>query len=396
MLQLDISVQKLQRNHHPFWGCFNLAVAAILPAQITISPKTPIMKPLALACLLIATLISACNKNKDDDDNGGGGGGNLTITSTSPEYVFWGEELTVNGTGFSTNANENIVYIKGNKMCITDTTWQKATVVSATATKLVVKIPYIKKANGTYCGNDYGRVRVTVGNKSWMLEQAIKFVGPLVIGVCHPFGITIGEYPNTYRTGDSVVMTAHLHTLYAKESGYYDKIKLFINGAPLSTVDRYWSGATCGGLTFKLDPATYADLNNCTIPDGYGGDQPVRKFKFIAKVDGTSFADTTEAYVFNHPKMATSGTTGATTISKSAGGNPTVKVNGKYMYFTQVRWSDGINPAFHTAAPAMSLDATSVDIFIPLSLMQANTSYSAIGVAPCGKEVTLFGVTIMP
>ncbi|MBX2920787.1 MAG: IPT/TIG domain-containing protein [Chitinophagaceae bacterium] len=354
------------------------------------------MKSLSVVCLLIVALLAACNKNDDDDNGGGGGGGgNLTITSTSPDYVFWGEELTVDGTGFSTNASENIVYIKGNKSCDSDTTWQKAAVVSATATRLVVKVPYIKKENGVYCGADYGRVRVTVGNQSVTREQAVKFVGPLKINICHPFGITIGAYPNTYRTGDSSVMTAHLYTLYGRESGYYDKIKLYINGSPVNTVDRYFKGATCGGLTFKLEPEDYADINNCTIPDGYNGDQPVRKFRFIAKVDGTAFADTTDGYVFNHPKMSISGSNSPGSVSKSAGGNPTVKVTGKYMYFTRVRWSDGLSPAFHTDAPPISMNDTETSIYIPLSLMLPGRTYNAVAIGPCDLEVPLFGVSIV-
>ena|SRR5688572_16754520 len=108
------------------------------------------MKSFTVACLVIATIIAACGKG-----NSGGNpppppppGGAPTISSTSPDYVFWGKELTINGTGFSTTASENIVYVKGNKSCDTDTTWQKAQVVSATATRLVVKVPFVTKANG--------------------------------------------------------------------------------------------------------------------------------------------------------------------------------------------------------------------------------------------------------
>jgi hypothetical protein len=359
------------------------------------------MKPFAVACLLIIILPIACSKGGNNDDGQNPPpppppGSAPTISSTSPEYVFWGKELTINGTNFSTTANDNIVYFKGNKSCDPDTTWQKATVVSATATQLKVKVPFIKKPNGVFCGNDWARVRVTVGNKSVMREEAVKMVGPLEIGLCHPFGVTIGEYPNTYRPGDSSVMSAHLYTLYAKESGYYDKIKLSIGNSGLNTVDRYFQGATCGGLTFVLDPLQYTQVTNCDKPNpDYLGD-PARKFTFIARIDGTDIADTTECYVFNHPRMVITGTEGATVISKLAGGTPFIKVKGKYMYFNEIAWSSPGELTFHTGVNGLSLTDIEHQVSIPLSLMTAGKSYAAVGKAPCGKEVPLFGVSIIP
>lgn len=358
------------------------------------------MKPIAVACLLIAALFITCSKG---GNNGGGGtppppppGAAPTITSTSPEYVFWGQELTINGTNFSTTANDNIVYVKGNQACDPDTTWQKAQVVSATATKLVVKVPFITKSNGVLCGNDWGRVRVTVGGKSFLREEAVKFVGPLVISMCHPFGVTIGEYPNTYRPGDSVVMSAHLWTLYGRESGFYDKIKLRVGNKQLAIKDRYFQGATCGGLTFVLEPTEFCEVTNCSKPNpNYQGD-PARKFTFIANVEGTDFADTADVFVFNHPRMVVSGFEGNTNVSKLAGGNPYILVKGKYMYFNEVAWSTQGEPAFHTAVNGLSLSDTEHQVGIPLSLMSAGKSYTATGKTPCGTTVNLFSVSIMP
>lgn len=356
------------------------------------------MKSLSLALLIIATLVATCNKSNDDNNpggGGGGGGGNLSISSTSPEYAFWGQELTINGAGFSTNANENIVYIKGNKSCDPDTTWQKAAVVSASATKLVIKVPFVKKSNGVPCGNDWGRVRVTVGSKSVLRDEAVKFVGPLEISLCHPYGVTIGTYPNTFRPGEISVMSAHLYTLYTRESGYYDKIKISVNGGALNIKDSLFTGATCSGFRFMLDAATFSDLNNCAQPAGYGGGA-ARKFTFIGRVDGTNFADTTECYIFNQPNMTITGSEGASQVSKSGGGNPTVKVKGKHMYFTKVAWKATGENVFHTTPPGVNLAATEVGISIPLSLMTANKTYTAAGITECGLEVTLFSIGVTP
>lgn len=355
------------------------------------------MKPLAFSLLVVAMFMVTCKKSNDNNNpgGGGGGGGNLSIASTSPDYAFWGQELTINGAGFSTTANENIVYVKGNKSCDPDTTWQKATVVSATATKLVVKVPFVKRPNGVLCGNDWGRVRVTVGSKSVLRDDAVKFVGPPEIGLCNPYGVTIGNYPNTYRPGEISVMSAHLWTLYGRESGYYDKIKLFINGSPLNIKDSVFTGSTCNGFRFILDAQTWSDLNNCIQPSGYGGGA-ARKFTFIAKVEGTNFADTTECYVFNQPNMVVNGASGSTTFSKSGGGNPSVNVQGKYMYFTKIAWSAIGESVFHTTPSGLSLASTEVGVSIPLSLMTANKTYSATGITECGLTVNLFSVSITP
>ena len=82
-------------------------------------------------------------------------------------------------------------------------------------------------------------------------------------------------------------------------------------------------------------------------------------------------------------------------ISKSLGGNPYMRLHGKYMYFTTVKWTSS-QPSFNVDAPPVNLNNTEVNIFIPLSLMLANESYTAMGVLPCGGEVPLFGVSILP
>lgn len=354
------------------------------------------MKSLA-TLLMIAFVIGACSKGNNDDDNPGGGGGGAgpTVTATSPEYVFWGKELTVNGSGFSPDASKNIVYITGNMSCGDDTTWQKATVVSASPTKLVVKVPFVSKSNGTYCGHDYGRVRVTVDGKSFTGNANVKFVGPLVMNVCHPFGVTIGNYPNTFRPGDSSVISAHLYTYYGRESGYYDKIRLSVNGSPLTSVDRTFPGATCGGLTFVLDAKTYSDINNCVVPTGYGGG-PARKFTFTAKVEGTDIETSTEAYIFNQPTQTIISATGPLSLSKSAGGNHYIKVKGKYMHFNKVVWRTVGENAFQTEAPGFDVNATETDIAIPISTMTAGKSYTAVAVSQCGDEANLFVIAITP
>lgn len=365
------------------------------------SLNSPAMKRIHLLVCTILTLIVLVQCKKESNSEPPPppppppGGGNLSITGTSPEYVFWGDELTINGNGFSNTAAENIVFIKGNKICSADTNWQKATVVSATSSKLVVKVPFVTQPNGVHCGNDWGRVRVTVRGNSVLYNNACKFVGPPVMSLCNPYGITINSAPpGSYRPGDSSFMNVHLQTLYTKESGYYDRVKLYVNGSLLNTIDRILPGATCGGLAFVLPPDVYAITNDCDTPSTFHY-APARKMTFVAKVDGTNWADTSELWVLKHPKTILTNIEGPTTISKSAGGNPYVKVKGQYFYFTKIEWQSNY-PAFHTSPPLHSLTSTQLDVYIPLSLMNINTTYTAIGKTACGTSVTLFSVTITP
>src|SRR6185503_12454050 len=80
-------------------------------------------------------------------NNGGGNAGNLSISGTSPEYPFWGDELTINGTGFSSTKSENYVWIDGSNPCSSNGSrdsagWRKAEIISATSTQLKIKVPY--------------------------------------------------------------------------------------------------------------------------------------------------------------------------------------------------------------------------------------------------------------
>src|SRR5688500_18800509 len=107
--------------------------------------KKLLFRPFMAAMLILA----ACSKPDNDKDDDPGGGGNtdpVTISGTNPEFVFWGEPLTINGSGFSTVKADNFVWFKGINDCGTSlqdsTDWNKAEVLTATPDKLVVSVPF--------------------------------------------------------------------------------------------------------------------------------------------------------------------------------------------------------------------------------------------------------------
>ena len=75
------------------------------------------MKKIAsLAVVAICCGLFNCGPSDDPNPNpnpggggGGGGGGEVTITSITPDAVYADDEITINGTGFSTDPAKNLV-----------------------------------------------------------------------------------------------------------------------------------------------------------------------------------------------------------------------------------------------------------------------------------------------
>src|SRR5207245_3804134 len=76
----------------------------------------------------------------------------LPVSSLNPVSGVPGTEVTISGSGFSTNATDNLVTFSG-----PGNTSLLATVIAATATSLSVKVPF---------GSVTGSVMVRVGSKS--------------------------------------------------------------------------------------------------------------------------------------------------------------------------------------------------------------------------------------
>ena len=112
-------------------------------------------------CLVILCFIVFACKKKTDDTNPGGNNppppppppnsSGFSIASTSPQYPYWGEELTITGTGFSTNKNDYSFKFIGDVIACSLSAFE---LISATATELKVKMPLgISTTNGRKCGS---------------------------------------------------------------------------------------------------------------------------------------------------------------------------------------------------------------------------------------------------
>lgn len=357
-------------------------------------------KKIYFAAITVLLFIGACKKDSNDDDNPGGGGNNdpVTITSTSPEYVVWGQEVSINGTGFSTAMADNYVWIASDNQCGTNpqdsTDWKKATVVSATATKLVIKLPYTTHPSESTlpCGPDEGaQLHVIVKGKPRVTApQYIKTIGipfPTFFKNDYP-----GYHgPTAMRQGDSTFLRyGGLSSINMNNSGYKDKIRLKINGNVVP-VTRYFQG-----VAFKLPVQDFA-IAQCTNDPvwGIGGEQK----PFMIYFEGIEHATVTKNYFIGYfPNAQISNVSGPIVVSKSAGGNPFLKVSGSNMNFpkgkiTPLNGCPGISQTFTLNGVNEFLSEFNVDI--PLSLMNSGCSYAFRVIDPCGGERHIGNVSVV-
>lgn len=143
------------------------------------------MRTQTLLCGFVFT--TACGGGGNSPTGTGGsntpGGTNPagpTITSVSPATPYWGDTITIRGTGFSATPSANHVWFrKLLQLCFSNSDTTAQTVVSATATELRVRLPYnalpLTSTHPQNCRS--GSVRLSVAGRS--VESApITFLVP--------------------------------------------------------------------------------------------------------------------------------------------------------------------------------------------------------------------------
>jgi hypothetical protein len=353
---------------------------------------------------LLILLSTACSKGSKDDNNpGGGGGGNLSITSFSPEYVFWGDNVEINGTGFSTNKTDNYVWFQGDGSCgsaYNDSSgWRKGEVLSASATKLVVKTGWT--IDGTIpCGHSYAAIRIIVNGKRAESPTHVRYMGfPVPAGFCYWYG---GAYyaPGAIRVGDSAMLEFGGHSISnAVATGNISKIRLSVDGKLVPTKLRPGvSGCGSRAVTFELDAEEFGDPSKCEPKDSYwGGTGQKRNFKLY--IDGQPQSEVSKEYwVFSLPKPVFGGATGPTSWSKSTGGTPEWTVTGRNMFYNKVRFS-AVSPCTGFVEAETTCTNEFCEQFkfgIPLNLLTGGCSYNISLKDVCGGFKSVGTIVINP
>lgn len=353
--------------------------------------------------LLVSTVVVlfSCKKKSDDTNgsggngggNGSGGGGSaFNITGSSPEYLYWGDVLTISGTGFSTNkADYNIKFIGDLPGC----DLSPFEMISATNDQLKIKMP-IGLLSGTTkkCGPASAPLIITANGKS-DTSDVIKFLGyPRIQSVCTHFGGSAGNY---LIPGDSTSMNmAGATGIWAAVNNSNTNAVLTVDNINVPITWRNYSACTnsLGGV-ITLDKEIFSKLKCSTDPDWGGGG---RMLKFKLSNPGTDRFDTASFFVNWMPIQSFEQHIGAPQVSMSAGGFPTWTIKGKDMtYHTAKFTSTNCNLTPQTVAINHNGTFYNEGTFpIPLSVLTVGCNYSVSIISHCGTIKVLGALQINP
>lgn len=346
--------------------------------------------------ILLLIALPFCKKDSSNDDDNNNGGNNsplFQITGTSPDVVFWGEELTITGTGFSTNpADYSFSYLSDAASCI-DTF--KTEILGLSSTQVKIKAPIAKLSSGNYCGPNSLAVIVKAGGKTDTTGY-VKMLGwPRIIDVCYHYGGFSGNY---FTPGDSAVLTLEGATgLGAGVNNYNKNVKLRIGNDDIPfTWENFTGCGNAGGAKITLDISKYAEQK---CPGDAGWNNGWRLLNFTAYVPGTNRMVSKDILVYWQPTTRYYGFSGPLVVSKS-GGLPIAQwtVNGRHMFYNKVRFTplncNGTPQEMTIYSGNGFYNTNTFDI--PLSVLSAGCSYNVSLINRCGNVRGVGTIQIVP
>ncbi len=273
-----------------------------------------------------------------------------SIEGFSVSQASAGEQITIDGSGFSTTASSNTVTING----------VTATVVSATATQLVVTVP---------SGASTGVVKVTVGGVAVSSTQSLKITPATAVPTIASFSPAGGP------SGTSVTITGtNFSTVIAND-------KVLINGTAAKV-----SAATASSVTFTVPNDVSSGLIQVVTSSGLA----TSTTNFIIPPSGFALTDI----------VATGTTTengGALALSDSVAGKPVLA-------FFNGTEGDNIKVAVQgpSGATIQLLDprgfvlgtATAPGFLIP-ALLDASGTYTVVVTSSTVGTVTVYATTAL-
>ncbi|HEY5749749.1 MAG TPA: hypothetical protein VIU12_26955 [Chryseolinea sp.] len=345
-----------------------------------------------LICAAITLFMAAamsCSDDPEDQNNPTPppppppGGSDVTITDVSGGHMFWGDEMVVTGTGFSTVKEENIVRLTGvfpsASFCnlnYTSASGGVIEIVSATATQLKIKIPVKLNVNGDpVCGPEEATVEVTVSDKK-ATKPGVKFNALPWIG---DFNYHYGwfDYPSVTRIGDSVMIAGGMLGYRSRESELWDDITLHINGS--QTAAKYRTIGLESGWAFYLPTKDYGEINCSEDPNGWAA----REMRFTLSVAGKSVSN--DLFVQYLPEQSASCQDCPTTESALNPVDPKWIITGTNMYYSELRFVP--TQPCGGSSQGVTLNKETFDdeitVQIPLSILEPGCSYNVFLVDPC-------------
>jgi hypothetical protein len=347
--------------------------------------KLSLWKKLIYLAGMLAVLMMSCN---DDDDPNQNPGTDDPVTITSvPTGKFWTDELVITGTGFSPVKEENIVKfvnVTPKSSCMINYTSDGGAIeiVSATETQLTIKVPVRRNPFGdVVCGPSMADIEITVnGNKATSTGHKFRALPFLGLFTYH-YGWF--DVPDVTRVGDSVMISAGLLGEAPRENPDWEKLRLFVNGGNMPY--KFRSIGLESGFAFYLPVEEFAEINCTEEPEGWGA----RQMEFKLTIDGTDKFQKRDLWVKYYPEQVASCSDCPTPLSKDAGGNPVWKITGKYMSYTEARFTPyaPCTGASQGVAINASLWTDQLQFAVPLSILAEGCAYSVTLHDECGMVV---------
>ena len=357
-------------------------------------------KSLFLLGALAMLMIISCSDDSDDPlqnqnqntNNNISVGGPVTITEIQ-SGVFWGDELTIKGTGFSGVKEENIVkFIKlpplSCSLQYTSGTGGDIEIVSATATEIKIKVPLRLIQGNPACGPLRADIEVSVKDKKDTYD-GVTF-GPLPYIGAFNYHYGWFDVPNVTRIGDSVMLRGGLLATGPNGSEYWDDVRLSVNGK--NTPIKFRSVGLESGWAFFLPVEEYAEMNCSEEPDGWGA----REMDFKFHIQGTEKSASRKLFVKYLPDQGASCFSCPLSVSLASGETLEWVIHGLNMNYSEARFypmaCPGPSQGISIAAGKWTEE---IKFEIPLSILAAGCKYDVALTNVCD---TLFinQVSIMP
>lgn len=332
----------------------------------------------SLVLIMMIFILFCCSEDGDPGQQGPPPpppGGDVTITSVEGGHMFWGDEMTIKGSGFSTNKADNIVKLTSVALNFCGLNYTSAAggdieIISASATQLIVKIPYKKIGDMPSCGPERATLEVTVNGKT-AKKEGVKFTGLPWIG---SFNYHYGwfDVPNVTRIGDSVMIDGGLRGYYAQESDLWDQIVLTIDGKTVP--NKFRVVGLESGRAFYLPVDEYGDYSCSDEPEGWA---PARKMTFTLSVAGKSVS--TDLYVQYLPPMTAGCYECPASTQELNLNNPRWTIKGSNIYFTEARFTPLAPCSGGSQGVTLSKNKPfddEVSFQVPLAILADGCSYS--------------------
>lgn len=353
--------------------------------------------------MTVSLLSSGCEESNNPPTVPPPSGNAFNITGKFDAIIYWGDEVSITGTGFSANKADYEVIMAG--FNIQHQNPNKPEIISASATGIKVRIPKVAKTTASgevyYDGPDWDdQIIIDIKGKKDTTE-ALKIAGWSDIGDVYAAedGNTINLVSGQYI---ELEISGATNALAPAEVERNVELHAIVKGEG-HLISFEWVEHTHNQATakFYLDPNIFADIGVCEGDIAWNNGY--REIEFKVKVPGTNAEISKKFRMKWHPLSNTDNVYGTLTFHNTPEPFPQfpeMKVTGKNMYHKTAKfipYSDQVGStsiAIVTSGSPVFYDEGSITI--PLSSLSATYIYKVYLVDHCGRQKYFRDVKIIP